>query len=229
MSDYVTLQEVTDLVEPLVVTTNFTGLANRAAKRLYSKGATPGMTVEWMVTDVGFPLFIPGEAGEDGVVHYPDEVIAIPLRFASALFFIYKGSRRYVIPLESKHDPSGYDTKAFIDYGEHGEDRIYQLPFDYCEGVNITLDDDVLYAVLKKAYVDAVDPADAFPFKNASAIKLAILATVYEDENDLERSKLYWSEALAELESDSQLFRGPQKMTVSVFDAAAYESLESIN
>ena len=44
MSSRITLAELRSVVDRLVDTDDFTALANRAVKRLYSKSATPGDT-----------------------------------------------------------------------------------------------------------------------------------------------------------------------------------------
>ena len=228
MSEYVTLQEVIAIVEPLVVENDVISLINRASERLYKIGATPGMSVEWKVLeaykDAGSPP-VPGAVGE---IYADYGYVLIPLNYSSAQFFLIDGLRRLVIPLESKYNPQGYDRTAFVDRGLSGIGRVYEIP--ECMEIEDINDSSVeVRCVLRKAYSDVVLVTDTLPFQNISAVKLAVLATVYEDENDLERADEYWNKAIRELESDSLEFRGPQDITVSYSDPAAHECTTTIN
>ena len=225
MSTYITLGEVEAVVSPLVTDNDIVGLINRAASRLYTKGATPGMTVMWQVGSL-FPLVT--DAGPNPL---GNEVIEglyahIPIDYSAALFFTVDGVRRSIIPSEAETNPSGYDLTAFIDCGLYRDPdigdvaRVYKSPVD---------NDCDIRALVRRSYREVFNPTDVLPFQNISAVKLAVLATVYEDVNDLERAGLYWDYALGELESDSQRFRGPQKLNVAFYDEAASDVTQTIN
>jgi len=227
MSEYVTLAEALAVVEPLVVADDVTALINRACRRLYSRAATPGMTVTWTVTHISRMMSSP-PSGVYGYIDISGNYVQIPTEFSHALFFIVNGQRRYVIPDTSVLNPSGYDKTAFIDRGIYDDSyRLYEVP---CDIDPDSFDSGLIkiQALLRKSYQEVYNHSDHLPFTNLSAIKLACLSCVYEDENDLERSIIYFKNALEELESDSSRFRGPQRMNISFADEAGVEAHTNI-
>jgi len=139
------------------------------------------------------------------------------------------GRSENIIPMESTFNNSGYDYDAFIDYGELNGVRVYGLPNWMSSQISEGNADFSVWGLLRKAYTPVSDPSDKLPFESSPAMKLAVLGTVYEDENDLERGNSYWAQAIQELESESQTYRGPQKMNVSFEDVAAYDVVETMN
>ena len=227
MSEYVTLGEAVASIENLVVSDDMTDLVNKACRRLYSRGAVPGMTARWKVTNlVDPPDTTPGPNGYEMSDGY---FVAIPKDYLCALYFLVNGQRRNIIPDTAVANPGGYDISAFIDRGVHGDsERYYGLPSDITiEKFNSGSCD--IMALVKRAYRNACAFTDILPFTNVSAIKMACLSSVYEDQNDLERSIQYFNYALEELESDSEQFRGPQELTITYYDPASAEATAPIN
>ncbi len=244
MAQRVTLSELEAVADPLVTSTDFLSLANRAVKRLYAKAATPSDSVIYRFgsTSVSQPLHDVDAGGED----YPSHILKLPDDYSHALKFkvvsgaavdfdfsdIVNSESLPVIPLESIFGSNGYDDRAFVDYGEDSVlgGRIYAIPQAYWDRFDDgTLSETNVYALVRRAYVDVVSDSDEFPFDNVGALKLAVLATEYEDENDLERASSYWSMAMSELEEESGRFRGPQKLNIHYYDPAAEEVTNMIN
>ena len=184
------------------------------------------MTVRWKVTSL--KVLNPDAGSSSGHEIGGGFCVTIPCTYSHALFFIVNGARRSVIPDTSLLNPSGYDTGAFIDLGvKDNDERYYELPADV--DANSFLSGKVeITALLRKAYPECCKPSDVLPFSNVSAVKMACLSCVYEDENDLERAQAYMQYAIQELESDSSRFRGPQKMNISFADASGYEAQTNI-
>lgn len=243
MAKRVTLQQLTDVADRLVTTTDFTAFANRAVSRLYAKAATPSDSVIYHFGTTG--VVIPTHTEADGGEDFPEHSLLLPDVYSHALKFkIVSGASPHafsdivgaesidVIPLESIFGSNGYDDRAFVDYGEREAlgGRIYAVAqSDWSSFDDGTLSALNVYALARRAYVDVVNASDTFPFDNVGALKLAVLATDYEDENDLERAKIYWADAIAELDSESARFRGPQKLNIAFNDPAAHEVTNMIN
>jgi hypothetical protein len=254
MAQRITLLELEAVVEPLVVTTDFVSLANRSVRRLYSKAATPGNTVVYHFGGLTpSPDHNPSTGGEDLPLYF----VNLPPEYSHASSFIvsdgdnwdhsldtiaktHEGTSRGVIPLEATFCNAGFDHDAFIDYGNNyrsvGDSltesgyRIYAVPYNlvksFSEG---KLSSSSVRALVRKAYIDVVEDDDLLPFDNIAPMRLAILATAYEDQNDLERASTYWNMALSELESDSGRYRGQQILNITYDDPAAFEVTETIN
>jgi hypothetical protein len=241
MSTRITLAELRSVVDRLVDTDDFTALANRSVKRLYAKAATPGDT-ELYHFGAASPTFDDHTAA--GGVDLPPHFVLLPEVYSHALRFkIYKdddhdflklmsASNLDIVPLESIFQNAGYDPEAFIDYGEYDAlgGRIYAIPEDYsCKFDAEQLDNTNVYALVRRAYVDVIEDTDTFPFSTIGAMKMAILATLYEDENDMERADLYWASSIKELESESLEYRGPQQIYITYYDPASEEVTTTIN
>ena len=137
-----------------------------------------------------------------------------------------------IVPLASLFQNAGYDPLAFVDYGNYDDlgGRIYSIPEDYTYKFEKgDLSNANVYCLARRAYVPVVDDADLFPFDSIGAMKMAILATLYEDENDVERAVEYWSAANLELEAESLEYRGPQQIHITYYDPAAMEVTTTIN
>tara|TARA_B110000483_G_scaffold32172_1_gene39046 strand:- start:24235 stop:24969 length:735 start_codon:yes stop_codon:yes gene_type:complete len=244
MANRVTLAELQCVVDPLITSDDFVALANRAVARLYARAATPSDSVIFHFgTDA---VTVPSHSATAGGADYPDHVFLLPATYSHALKFkivsgsvvehtfadIVNSENLNVIPLESIFGESGYDDKAFVDYGQNSAlgGRIYAAPqFNWNSFDDATLALTNVYALARIAYVDVSAATDTFPFDNIGAMKMACLATEYEDENDMERAQMYWGMAVSELNDESARFRGPQKINVSFNDAAAYEVTDIIN
>ena len=244
MSNKATLQELYDVCINLVDEdnlTDFTLLANRSVKRLYSKAATPSDTVLYHMTITTTPWV------DDPVshVHMPLYSVVVPSEYSHAKMFKVSegfdsnhsrdfnftpsGESNAIIPMESTFNNSGYDYDAFVDYGEIGGERVYGLPNWLNDQLKNNETDYSVWGLLRKAYTPVSAAGDLLPFESTPAMKLAVLGTVYEDDNDLERGELYWAKAIQELESESQTYRGPQKLNISFRDEAAYDVVETMN
>jgi hypothetical protein len=225
----------------LVDTDDFTALANRSVKRLYAKAATPGDT-ELYHFGAASPTHADHIAA--GGVDLPPFFVLLPSEYSHALRFkiydlddhdfpkLMATSNLDVVPLESLFQNAGYDTMAFVDYGDYDDlgGRIYSIPEDYIfKFERGDLDNTNVYCLARRAYVDVVGDADTFPFSTIGAMKLAILATLYEDENDAERATLYWASAIQELESESLEYRGPQQIYITYHDPASEQVTTTIN
>lgn len=230
MSDRITLADVRSSVEDLVVTDDFVALTNRAARRLYTKGATPGNMLVYQFGSADAVVSAVPNVTNGGLL-YPVNSIQLPAVYSHAASFSCCSVLRPVIPVDATFSAAGHDLMAFVDYGANAAgDRVYALPDDVSDDVTagtITLDE--ITALVRKGYADVAIDSDTLPFNSVGSIKLAILAITYEDENDLERAASYWQMAGSELESDSIRYRGPQVINIQYFDAAAAEATETIN
>lgn len=243
MADRVTLAELQAVADPLVVTDDFTSLANRAVKRLYKKAATPGDTEVYHFPET--PPSLANHGAGAGGVDWPSYMVMLPEEYSHALRFkimlnveddhFYKKfmatENLDVVPLNSLFQNAGYDTTAFVDYGNVGTTgRLYAIPFEYWGKFERgDLDNTNVFALARRAYVAVVEDDDTFPFDSLDALKLAILATVYEDDNDVERATLYWQRSIAELDAESIEYRGPQQLYITYYDPASEEVTSTIN
>jgi hypothetical protein len=245
MAQRVTLLELRTVVDPLLTSDDFTALANRAVKRLYAKAATAG-DVE--IYHFGSDWYTATHDAAGGI-EYPQYSLLLPAVYSHALKFkllssvhadvtapstadVVNAETLHVIPLESLFTNSGFDDKAFVDYGDVVDvgGRVYSLPSaNYYTAQDGTITPKNIFALVRRDYVPVVEDTDTFPFDNTGALKLACLATEYEDENDVERAQLYWAMALQELDVESARYRGPQKINVSFYDEAAYDVTDMIN
>jgi hypothetical protein len=241
MSSRITLAELRAVVDRLVDTDDFTALANRSIKRLYSKAATPGDT-ELYHFGAASPTF--DDHILAGGVDLPPSFVLLPEVYSHALRFkIYEyddhdfpklmsTNNLDIVPLESLFQNAGYDPEAFVDYGEYDVlgGRIYATPEDYSYKFETeALTNANVYCLARRAYVKVVEETDTFPFSTIGAMKMAILATIYEDENDVERAALYWASSIKELESESLEYRGPQQIYITYYDPASEEVTTTIN
>jgi hypothetical protein len=213
MSAFITLEEARDAVEHLIVTDDFVDLINRAGERLYRKGASPGWTQE-----MDIPVI-------DSNGEFPVDFTDI----SHVLAFKSDETPYYITPVETTYRTDRSGSDRFVDLGyTSSTERSYRLAKEL-----IRQDEDYsaynVKALVKKAYVDVVDDADTFPFQNMDELKLMAMAIQYEDTSDPERAAQYMNSALAERETDSAEFRGPQVLTIGVYDPASDGVTETIN
>lgn len=213
MSAFITLNDTYYSIQHLVVTDDFLDLINRAAERLYRKGAAPGWTQE-----VSVPVI-------DSNGEFPVDFTTI----SHVLAFKSDEVPYYITPVETTYRTDRSGSDRFVDLGYTSDtERSYRLAKDLLrqDGDYSTYS---VTALVKKAYVPVVNNDDTFPFQNIDALKLMAMAIQYEDNSDPERAALYVQSALAERETDSEEFRGPQVLTIGVYDPASDGVTETIN
>jgi hypothetical protein len=230
MATLVTWADLLAEIDDLVVEDDMIGLANKAVKRLYAKAPTAGRVIEIRLKT----QLHPDAVVEDAFIaplEDMEDVYKLPDTFDNILKFKFNGLPRDVIPVQSEFSGSGYDYKAFVDLGDlDGSGRYYRRPFDVVQLGTTTGDfDECVTALARKSYIPVVETTDTFSFSNVDALKLAVLASTYEDLNDLERANEFWEQAKQELEIESARFRGPHKMTINMHDPAMQDVVESIN
>lgn len=213
MSAFVTLGGARDAFEHLIITQDFIQLVNRAAERLYRKGAAPGWNKE-------VAMATPDANGEMSTVFNDTSHV---------LAFKVNDTPYNVTGIETSYklDRSGGDR--FLDLGyTSATERSYRLPKE------LLLDDGdysgyTVTALIRPAYVPVAIDADTLPLQNVDSLKLAAMSIQYEDESDLERAAGYMEYALSEREADSSEFRGPQVNTIGVHDPASDHATEHFN
>jgi len=213
MSQFVTLAEARAVAEHLIVTDDFVDLANRAAERLYINGASPGFTTEISLAS----------PAADAILSFETDV------YNHALAFKVNTVAYSITAIEVTYKEGYKGTNRFIDLGHAGgTTRSYQLPTTLWR-----TDEDYssyeITALVRPTYTPVADEADTFPIDNKDALKNAIQSIQYEDNSDLDLAKEYMSYALSNRNADSREFRGPQVVTIAIYDPASAESTSSIN
>jgi len=215
MSAFIKLSDAIEAIEHLIVCDDIVDLLNRAGERLYRKGASPGWTKELSIPSI------------DANGEFDVSFVSI----SHVLAFKQESTPYYITPVETTYrtDRSGGDR--FVDLGykpNHCHYRTYRLPQEL-----LRQDGDYsayeVKALVKMAYQPVVAETDTFPFQNLDPLKLMAMAIQYEDNSDPERAAMYADAALEERESDSVEFRGPQVLTIGIYDPASDAVTETIN
>lgn len=199
MSAFITAEELYEeaiAVLPSECTSDiddFYNLANRALKRLHTKGANPYSIVEVDVT-------------LDDTTGYSDRPVFIldTDLYDSVLSFRTKRGVFLIAPLVDLYNNKHYSYDRFIDMGVPdmmlGE-RVYMAPKHFKE-------DGPIKALAHRKYQKIVDEHDVLPFLGVGAPKNAMLAVAYEDSGDYNTAEAYWQLAVREMQEESSDYRG---------------------
>lgn len=184
----------------------FSRLLNEAESRLQE-------TAKWNWTKAEAELPV-----EDGYVYLDPEL------YDSLLGVILDDGARVIRPREIEFAPNfGQRSVA----GEAGSGVVIDMG-----KVTVTIDDvevkrrkykvaDVVQTptadcLLHLAHVTLTGMDDYLACPSARAMKLAMFACLYEEANDLERSKSFWAEAYQALSEDEATKRGASRGSISV-------------
>lgn len=179
---------------------------NQAAERIYNSGKWKG-TVRTISVQVG----------SDGFIELPttyETVLAVrndhgtPFElFAESIEWRIDGPGG-IGPVGSENGPAW----GLIDRGDGtAAARRYRVPVSLADPL-----EEIQLRVKLAAPTFSFDDEAAVHPPNIGAWKMAMLALLYEDENDMERSDAYWGRCYALLNQELNNFRGKPKLTVSL-------------
>ena len=64
------------------------------------------------------------------------------------------------------------------------------------------------WALVKKAPATVLNDTDEIPIRNIGALKMGILASIYEDNNDMQNASIYWGSGKKILDDELAMMRG---------------------
>lgn len=179
--------------------TRFLRLLNEAESRLQE-------TAKWHWTKTEIPLTI-----TDGCVHID------PTLYASLLGVLFEGTGRVVRPREIEFTPdagartvagaggTGYLVDSGIVTVDLGSGNVTRRQYKI---VDVVDDDATAEGLVLYAHQALSSDSDISRCPSSRALKLAMYACLYEEANDLERSKGYWADAYAALDENEATVRG---------------------
>ena len=179
---------------------------NQAAERIYNSGKWKG-TVRTIEATVGSDGFLELPVAYEAVIAVRNENGAPYELFAESLEWRIDGPGG-IGPVGSEFGPA----LGLIDRGDGtAAARRYRVPTILAE----PLEQIQLRVKLATPVFTFDDEANVYP-PNIGAWKMAMLALLYEDENDMERSDSYWGRCFALLNQELRNFRGNPRLTPTI-------------
>ena len=179
---------------------------NQAAERIYNSGSWKG-TVRTITETVGSDGFLELPTTYESVLAVRDDSGNPFELFAESLEWRLDGPGG-IGPIGSEFGPAW----GLIDRGDGtAAARRYRVPISLAEPL-----EEIQLRVKLAAPQYTFDDTIAIHPPNIGAWKMALLAILYEEENDMERSDTYWGRCYALLNQELKNFRGKPRLTVSL-------------
>lgn len=170
----------------------FLAALNHLRKRFFDSGKWKGLKVEVEVTPVAGVITLPEDC---------ESVLGAQINGAPVVVF---GEYHEFLPGgPGELGADGTFTPALVDNG----DRTYKLmgPSDATTSVRLKC---------KRRYIALEESTDVVYPDNPGALKLGLMSLKFEDENDLERAREYFAQALLLLNGEVHEARGASQQTL---------------